>query len=171
MSTSIQFQPGLLKRAKSGDVEAIKDMFSSFLGEDETIISADYFGKYGIIFPTHSFACVTDKKVATLQTRAFGRLVYVEAFIEKVNSGVIYQPSLFLLYFVGFLLCISLFGILCLNAWVKMFYSLNKSGLVWAIALGVNVYVFANRSKMNKVNEMWRKSTSVRNKRVEYLKS
>ena len=94
----------------------------------------------------------------------------LDAFIEEVNSGVIYQPSVFALYFVGIILCISIVGILLLNAWVRCYYKVNKSGMVWCVREGVNIYAFANRSKINLVNEIWRSASYIRGKRKQYIK-
>lgn len=166
----IKIDGSIISRATNGDKEAIKAMFQTFVSEDEKIIAVEYFGKYGIIFPTRSFVCVTDKKVASMQYGPFGKIVYSDAFIEEVNSGIIYQPSVLWLYIIGVLLCISIVGILLLNAWVKLYYSINKSGMVWCVAEGVNIYAFSNRSKINLVNEIWRITSYLRGKRKQIMK-
>ena len=91
-------------------------------------------------------------------------------FIEEVNSGIIYQPSLFGLYLVSILLACTLIGIILIPAWVQVFYLLNKSGMVWSIREGINVYAFANQSKINEVNTFWRHLANVRTQRVQFLK-
>lgn len=166
----IEIKRNVVAKAKAGDYAAMQEMFAPFLGEDETILSVEYLGKYGVIFGSHSFVCLSDKKIAALQYGPFGQIVYSDAFIEEVNSGVIYQPSVFLLYFVGILLCISIFGILFLNVWVKLYYTLHKSGMVWCVREGVNIYAFANRSKINLVNNIWRKVALIRGQRKAYFK-
>ncbi len=166
----IHINSSIVKRATTGEKEAIKAMFQSFMAEDETIISVEYFGNFGVFFTTKSFVCITDKKIASMEYGPFGKIIYSDAFIEEVNSGVIYQPSVFLLYFIGVLLCISIVGILLLNPWVKLYYRLNKSGLVWCVREGVNIYAFANRSKINLVNEIWRTASYLRGKRKQFIK-
>lgn len=166
----IEIDKSVVTKAKEGDQVAIKQMFSTFLGEDETIVTVDYLGKYGVFFPTRSFVCLSDKKVAVLEYGPFGKIVYSDAFIEEVNSGIIYQPSVFWLYFIGTILCISIFGILLLNSWVKIYYTLHKSGMVWCVREGVNIYAFANRSKINLVNNIWRQASYIRGQRKAYLK-
>lgn len=166
----IQIDGSIVKQATFGNKEAIKAMFQTFMAEDETIISVEYLGSYGVFFTTKSFVCITDKKVASMQYGPFGKIVYSDAFIEEVNSGIIYQPSVFALYFVGILLCLSIFGILLLNAWVRLYYTVNKSGMVWCVREGVNIYAFANRSKINFVNEIWRNASYLRGKRKQYIK-
>jgi hypothetical protein len=163
----IEIAKSLVKQATTGNKDAVKAMFQTFMAEDETIISVEYLGKYGVFFPTHSFVCITDTKVAALEYGPFGKIVYSDAFIEEVNSGVIYQPSVFALYFVGILLCMTIIGILLLNAWVRLYYAINKSGMVWCVREGVNIYAFANRSKINLVNGLWRSASYLRGKRKQ----
>ena len=151
--------------------KAIKTMFQSFISEDESILDVQYLGSYGFLFKTRSFVCVSDRKIASMEYGPFGKIIYTDAFIEDVNSGVIYQPSIFPLYFVGLLLCLTIVGILLLNGWIRLYYQLHKSGLVWIVREGVNVYAFANRSKINLVNDFWRKASYLRTKRKEFLKA
>lgn len=166
----IKIESSIIDRATNGDKEAIKAMFETFISDDETIISVEYLGKLGILFPTKSFVCVTDKRVASMEYGPFGKIIYSDAFIEEINSGVIYQPSVLPLYFVGILLCITIVGILLLNAWIKLYYRVNKSGLVWCTREGINIYAFANRSKINLVNGIWRKASFIREKRKQYMR-
>lgn len=168
--SKIKVEKTLLKKAKEGDLESLKSIFKSFVGSDQEILYVDSFGEYGVFFPDYCFACVTDKKICSLRIGYFGEILYQDAFIEEINSGVIYQPSVFQLYFVSVLLCLSVVGVLLLNAWIKIFYTLNKSGLVWSVREGINVYVFANRSKIASVNNMWKIASNARNERVKYLK-
>ncbi len=166
----IRIDGSIVKQAMLGNKGAIKAMFQTFQAEDETIISVEYLGSYGVFFTTKSFVCITDKKIASMEYGPFGKIVYSDAFIEEVNSGVIYQPSIFTLYFIGVILCISIWGILFLNTWVRCYYKVNKSGMVWCVKEGVNIYAFANRSKINLVNEIWRSASYLRCKRKQYIK-
>lgn len=166
----IQIQSTFLKKAVLGDKSAIKTMFLNFVSEDETIIDVQYLGSYGFLFKTKSFVCVSDRKISAMEYGPFGKIIYTDAFIEDVNSGVIYQPSVFPLYFVGLLLCLTIVGILLLNGWIRLYYQVHKSGLVWVVREGANVYAFANRSKIDLVNEFWRKASYLRSRRKDFLK-
>ena len=166
----IQIDGSIVKQATYGNKEAIRAMFQTFMAEDENIISVEYLGSYGVFFTTKSFVCITDKKVASMEYGPFDKIVYSDAFIEEVNSGIIYQPSVFGLYLIGAILCISIVGILLLNSWVRFYYKINKSGMVWCVKEGVNIYAFANRSKINFVNNLWRSASYLREKRKQYLK-
>lgn len=166
----IKIEPTLLKKAVLGDKTAIKTMFQNFISEDETIIDVQYLGSYGFLFKTKSFVCISDKKIASLQYGPYGKIIYTDAFIEDINSGIIYQPSLFNLYFIGLLLCVSIIGILLLNGWIRLYYMINKSGVVWSVREGVSVYAFANRSKIDLVNDFWRRASFLCTKRKEFLK-
>jgi hypothetical protein len=168
--SKLEIHRSVVAQAKANDHPSIQQMFKPFIGEDETILSEAYLGKYGIIFATHSFVCLTDKKICSIQYGPFGQIVYSDAFIEEVNSGVIYQPSVFKLYLIGTILCLTLVGVLLLNAWVKLYYTFNKSGMVWCVKQGVNIYVFANRSKINLINEIWRRASSARGRRKASLR-
>ena len=63
----IQIDGSIVKQATSGNKEAIKTMFQTFMAEDETIVSVEYLGSYGVYFTTKSFVCITDKKVASME--------------------------------------------------------------------------------------------------------
>lgn len=168
--SKIKIQSTLLKKAILGDKPSIKSMFQNFISEDDSIIDVQYLGSYGFLFTTKSFVCISDRKICSMEYGPFGKIIYRDAFIEDVNSGIIYQPSIFPLYFVGFLLCISIFGIILLNAWIRLYYQFHKSGLVWVVREGVDVYAFANQSKIDLVNEFWRKASYLRTKRKDFLK-
>lgn len=167
---NLEIPKNIVSQAKTGNHNAIQHMFKPFIGEDETILCEEYLGKYGIIFATHSFVCLTDKKICAISYGPFGKIVYSDAFIEEVNSGIIYQPSVFKLYLIGTILCLTIVGILLLNAWVKLYYTFNKSGMVWCVREGVNIYVFANRSKINLINAIWRRASYIRGKRKSSLR-
>lgn len=168
--SKIEVEKSLLKKAKEGDLESLKSIFKAFVGSNQEILYVDSFGKYGVFFPDYCFACVTDKKICSIRIGYFGEIIYQDAFIEEVNSGIIYQPSVFQLYLVSTILCLSVVGILLLNAWVKMYYTFKKSGLVWSVREGIAVYVFANRAKMASVNNMWRIASNARCERIKCLK-
>lgn len=167
----VKFKSSVVKLAVSGDKEAIMAMFKTFIGTEEQILDVRYFGSHGIwLNKTRSFVCLTDKRIATIQHGSFNRVCYQDAFIEGVNSGIIYQPSVFGLYFVSILLACTLIGLILIPSWIQLYYILNKSGMVWSIREGFSIYAFANRSKINEVNLFWRHVAEVRTLRVQYLK-
>lgn len=168
--SKIKFESTLISQAVQGDKEAISTMFRAFIGEEEQILDVHYLGSYGIIKRTRSLVCLTDRRISVIQLGVFNEVVYQDAFIEDVNSGIIYQPSLFSLYFCSVLLALTLFGILLIPLWIRMFYTVKKSGMVWSIREGIAVYAFANRSNIGEVNEFWRHVANVRTQRVQYLK-
>lgn len=167
----VKFKSSVIKLAVNGDKEAIMAMFKTFIGTEEQILDVRYFGSHGIwLNKTRSFVCLTDKRIATIQHGSFNRVCYQDAFIEGVNSGIIYQPSVFGLYFVSILLACTLIGLILIPSWIQLYYILNKSGMVWSIREGFSIYAFANRSKINEVNLFWRHVAEVRTLRVQYLK-
>jgi hypothetical protein len=104
-----------------------------------------------------------------LEYGPFGKIMYSDAFIEEINSGIIFQPSVLSLYIIGIILCCTVVGILLLNTWIKFYYKINKSGMVWCVREGVNIYAFANRSKIYLVNDLWRKASYLRGQRKQTI--
>lgn len=169
--SKIKFESTLISRAVQGEKEAISTMFHAFIGNEEHLLEVRYFGSYGFLLnKTRSFVCLTDKRIAVIQLGKLGKVVYQDAFVEDINSGIVYQPSLFGLYFVSVLFACTLFGILFIPIWVQLFYTINKSGMVWSIREGISIYAFANHSKINEVNAFWRHVANIRTQRVLFLK-
>ena len=169
--SKVKFESSVLKQAVNGNKEAIIKMFQAFLGTEEQILDVRYFGSHGFLMnKTRSFVCLTDRRIATIQHGSFNRVCYQDAFIEGVNSGIIYQPSVFALYFIGILLACTIIGIILIPSWVQLYYTFNKSGMVWSIREGFSIYAFANISKINEVNSFWRHVAEVRTLRVQSLK-
>lgn len=203
-TAAIQVDRSLLDRAKDNDLEAITKMFRQFMSPDEEVYFAEYCGLLGFwIFGTHSFACLSNRRLASLQVGAFGRVLYTDGFLEHQNSGAVHQPSLLKLYLWAFFA--ALFGLLvagmalvgAVQAFeavsgvlgflagmlvvalglglalltvlltVRLYYSLNKCGLVWWIREGISVYVFTNRGKMNRANHLYRLSCQIRDERLK----
>lgn len=50
---------------------------------------------------------------------------------------------------------------------VRLYYKLNKCGLLWWIREGLSVYIFTNRGKMNRANNLYRLSCQVRDARLK----
>ena len=86
-------------RAREGDRAALEGMFGQFLPPDEAIVDAEYLGTYGIWwFGTHTFAAVTNRRVAALRVRKLGRITYEDALLEHVSTSSVRQPSRLLFY-------------------------------------------------------------------------
>ena len=169
--SKVKFESSVLQQAVNGNKEAISKMFQAFLGAEEQILDVRYFGSHGFLMnKTRSFVCLTDRRIATIQHGSFNRVCYQDAFIEGLNSGIIYQPSVFTLYLTSILLACTVIGILLVPYWIQLFYTFNKSGMVWSIREGFSIYAFANISKINEVNSFWRHVAKVRTLRVQYLK-
>lgn len=203
-TAAIKLEPSLLDRAKANDLDAITKMFRQFMSPDEEIYFAEYCGLLGFwIFGTHSFACLSNRRLASLQVGAFGRLFYNDGFLEHHNSGAVVQPSLLKLYLwaaFAVLFGLLVFGITLVSAGevfgqlggvlgllsavlvvalglgasvlsvyltIRLYYSLNKCGLVWWIREGISVYVFTNRGKMTRANHLYRLSCQVRDDRLK----
>lgn len=201
---AIRVERSLLDRAKANDVEAIATMFRQFMSPDEEIYFAEYCGLLGFwIFGTHSFACLTNRRLGVLYVGAFGRVEYNDGFLEHQNSGAVYQPSLLKLYLWSFfaavfgllIVGIALVGsvgvsqavggvlgfltgvlvvalglavaLLTVFLCVRIYYRLNKCGLIWWIREGLSVYVITNRGKMNRANHLYRLACQVRDGRLK----
>ncbi len=164
----VRIQSSLLGRAKRHDAEAIATMFGQFLPQDERIFAVEYLGVQGLWLGTHSFACVTNRRVAALRIKIFGAVDYQDGTLEHVNSGVVRQPSLLLLYLwiVGVSILTVGIGLLLLPLTVRLFYRFRKSGLVLAVREGISVYVFCDRKLVMKATELYRTVAALRESRI-----
>lgn len=82
------------KRARAGDRAALEVMFRQFIPADEAIEDVAFLGERGLFgLGTHSFAAVTDRRVASLQLSMLGRVTYRDGYHEHVNSSAVMQPS------------------------------------------------------------------------------
>jgi len=113
-SGQIRIAKSLLQRAVHSDQEALSDMFSQFLPPDEKVLYADYLGVEGMWgVGKKSFGCLTNRRIAGLRVGAFKEIIYSDGYLEYTNSGIIYQPSKLMLYF---MLVIATLGALYLGA-------------------------------------------------------
>lgn len=176
----------LLHRAKRGDKEAISLMFRQFTSADEQIVAVEYLGTRGVFgIGTHSFGCVTDKRVADIELGLFGRLNYQDAYLEHVNSSAFYQPSLAGLYgwifavlaggilaafWTGFgvvsTILIALVALLLILFVARVYYHFVKSGVLFWVREGIPVYLFANRKRLPQAAAVWRLCTQARDDRI-----
>jgi hypothetical protein len=187
-------EPSLLDRAKDGDRRAIDTMFAQFLPPGEVVRESDHLGVLGMWgFGTHSFAAVTDRRVASLRVGVLGAVTYQDGGLEHVNSGVVVQPSRWLL-FVGaaaWLLLAALVGVglplalaagaavttlsallvvggavLLLPLLVAVHHRFRKCGLVLWVREGVSVYAFADRRLLRRANHLYRTAQALRERRL-----
>ena len=163
--TTVQVQPNLLQRAKQNDSEAIATMFRQFLPEDEHVMLAEYLGVLGVWgIGTHSFAAVTDRRVAGMRVQILGGVTYQDGFLEYLNSGMVHQPSKLLLYiYVAIISVVTLgIGLLLLPLTVRIYYRFHKCGLVLWVREGVPVYVFSDRKRVGVANNLYREAAYLR---------
>lgn len=85
-------------RARQNDREAVEMLFAGFLGENEHVRDCGYLGVVGFIFPDRSFWCLTDKRICGLMIRRGGRVRFTSGFSRLINSMMVRQPSLILLW-------------------------------------------------------------------------
>jgi hypothetical protein len=181
----------LVARAKANDDQALATMFSQFLPEGEQIIDCQYLGVLGLWgIGTHSFAAVTSRRVATLQISLLGGVHYQEGALEYVNSAAAHQPSMVSLYlgfarfgFIALLVAISagvaihwavgflvfVLAVVGLPLYVRFYHRKHKSGLVFWIREGVQVYAFIDRKRMLVANRLYRECMNLREDRLRAL--
>jgi hypothetical protein len=169
----IKLEKSLLDRAKKNDQEAISTMFSQFLCPDEQIFYICYLGTQGMWgLGKKSFACLTNRRICSLQVGAFGEIVFQDGYLEQSNGGIVYQPDLLTLYLMVLIFCVLAvvftfgLGLLLLPFVVQLYYRYKKCGLVWVIKEGVSVYVFCNRKKLVFANDLYRTVGEVREQRM-----
>lgn len=86
--------------AKTDDGEAIRELFKGFLGRNERMIDCGYLGALGLLFPEHSFWCVTNSRVCGLRINYAGWVGFQFGFIKSLNRATFNQPSLIKLWIV-----------------------------------------------------------------------
>lgn len=195
----IRIKSSILNRAVTNDSEALFTMFKQFIPEDEKVYYTQYLGRKGLWFiGTHSFACLTNRRIADISVGAFGEVIYQDGYLEFVNSGVIYQPSklgLYLLFgfwlILSFIITSTTYGALYWNFGsgvsffvslivftlfllltpflIKIYYGLVKCGIVFWVREGVPLYIFSNRRYLKRANWLCRGVTACREKRVKEL--
>jgi hypothetical protein len=177
LTGQIRIESSVLKKAICNDPEALINMFKQFVPEDETMYYYQYLGLKGFLgIGTHSFACLTDRRVADITVAHFGEVTYQDAYLESINSSFIYQPSKLMLYGLAFFIVISAlftFGITLVltPVVVRWYYSLVKCGVVFAVKEGgIFVYIFASRKYLGRVNALCRNMTVMRENRLKTIK-
>jgi hypothetical protein len=81
------------QRAKMNDPQAVRQLFMGFLGRNETVIDAGYLGALGVIFPEHSFWCITNARICGMVVNASGRVDFTFCFLKAVDVAHFHQPS------------------------------------------------------------------------------
>lgn len=149
----------LLARARANDRAAIETMFKQFIPTEERVLVSEFLGTMGVLgFGTSSFGCVTDKRVASIRVKLFREVEYSDGRLEHVNSGAIYQPSKVLLYLwvVGWTIVTFGIALLFLPLIVRLFYRYKRSGLVFVVREGIQVYMFCDRSLLPRSAALYR---------------
>jgi hypothetical protein len=141
----------VLHEARAGNSKAVEDLFSGFLGKAEVVSGCGYLGSLGIIFPEHSFWCVTDTQACSLRIQRTGELEFASGYLSHINSHAFYQPSLIPLWVIIAILIVSTLGVgILLIPWVvKLYYRYKKSGVVFWVREGIPVYIFADRPNLH----------------------
>ncbi|HZI18333.1 MAG TPA: hypothetical protein VEY09_07030 [Pyrinomonadaceae bacterium] len=190
-SPTVNIGSSLLSQARENDAQAIAAMFKQFVPEDENIYFAEYLGVQGLWgFGTHSFACLTNRRIASIRVGVMGEVTYQDGYLEFLNSGVVYQPSKMLLYILvgGQLLAAAVMAanmlftlptagwlvgipvvtgatLLGVMLSVRGFYRFHKCGLVWIVREGVSIYVFTNRKHLSRANHLFKLCAQIRERR------
>jgi hypothetical protein len=81
------------QRAKMNDPQAVRQLFRGFLGRNETVSDAGYLGALGLIFPEHSFWCITNARICGMVVNATGRVDFTFCFPKAVDVAHFHQPS------------------------------------------------------------------------------
>jgi hypothetical protein len=155
----------LASRAKRGDAQALETLFRQFIAPDESVQGASFLGTRGLWgLGIDSYACVTDRRIATIRIGVFGEVEYQDGKTEYLNSAAIYQPSRLLLYLfvAGWTIVTFGIGLLLLPLIVRLFYRYKKSGLVFWVREGIPIYIFSDRKSLVVANRLYRISNSVR---------
>lgn len=170
-NNKIEVNKSLLDKAKKNDQEALNIMFSQFIEEKENIEYAEYFGSIGLLFFTHSFGCLTDKRIISLNVEPFDFMSYRDMYIEEIKGVEINQDNIMRLIFGTLFYILLTFGIglFFLGGFIRTYYKINKIGITFFNSKEVEVYLFANKSKIKKMNSLWRKTSKIREKRIELI--
>jgi hypothetical protein len=84
----------LVARAKADDPAAIAALFQPFLAADEEILGVEFGGTRGVAgFGTLCFACLTPRRLLTLEIGSFGRVRHAQGALEHATTGTLLAPS------------------------------------------------------------------------------
>jgi hypothetical protein len=139
----------LIHRACNRDTDAITTMFRQFIPSDEGVAVVEYLGSPGVVFKSRSFACVTDRRVASLIVKRLGQIIYQDGVLESLNSAVLYQPS-------------RISGFFLINRRTNR----KKVGLVLSIGEGISVHILSHRKEVRRANVIYRAAIRMRERRL-----
>ena len=194
-SGPVRFEKSLVDRACLGDADALQTIVRQFIDPPETIVACEYLGTLGIQpFGLKSFLVLTPRRLGALRIGWFGYVLYQDAPLEYTVSGVVAQPSKLGLYLWTFfntlviltadfflfalaaaistalsVLALLLAPLALAAVWlmtVRMYYAINKCGMLWAVREGISVYAFTNRGRMNLANRLHRLIFEMRERRA-----
>lgn len=84
--------------AITGYKDAVRELFSGFLSDNEKILGCGYLGSSGFIIKEYSFWCVTNLRACSLRIKRGGEVIFSSGYLESINAEVFYQPSLLMLW-------------------------------------------------------------------------
>jgi len=199
LTGSIKIQESLLEQAVKEDLQALILLFKQFIPEDEQCYFLQYLGRIGFLwFSVHSFACLTNRRVATIRIGRFGEVVYQDGFLELINSSATLRSSKLGLYlyvlvqiiifspwsysnlinillnitppiFINILISV-LMSVLLIPLSVRWYYQVFKCGLVFHLEKGTSVYIFTNHRFLKRVNVLSRHVTACREAQLKVVK-
>ncbi len=189
---NIKIAPNILSAAIKNDQEALLVMFKQFIPENEEVYYVQYLGRKGIWgVGNHSFACLSECRVADITVGRFDEVTYQDGYLESINSSTIYQPSkvplycymgiLIILVLVFFIFAIILnltvlaflilgIGLLLIPFIVQGYYRLVKCGIVLWVKEGAPIYMFTNHKYLKRSNLLCRSLTILRENRIRAIK-
>ena len=90
----IQKSESLIKKAKKGDQDALRQIFAVFIGADIDFELITYCGTRGLWgIGTQSFYALSKKHVAVIEYGLLGRVIFHSTMIKHIKSIAVYQPS------------------------------------------------------------------------------
>lgn len=156
----------LLNHAIMDNEESVKALFQGFIAESEEVIDCGYLGTLGIIFPEHSFWCITSERLCSLRIKNGGEMSFTSAYLEYINSNAFYQPSLLKLILLLVVSAATTMGIaiLIFPMIIKTYYQVNKSGAVFWVKNGIPIYIYADRDYLKRAQKIAIITINLRNK-------
>jgi hypothetical protein len=127
------------QRAKRNDSQAVQQLFMGFLGRNETVGNAGYLGALGLIFPDHSFWCITNARICGMVVNATGRVDFAFCFLKAVDVAHFHQPSRVGLWVTIILYLLSVASIGCAFLALGMLLGLTLGGIV-SVIIGLLVF-------------------------------
>ncbi len=140
-------QHSVLQRAKADELDAISQMFRSWVPAEEKIVSGHYLGSRGLFTKVNSFACVTEYRVAFLFYTRRGQTTYQDGVLSAIRTAALYQPSR-IKYAIA-----RVVGNLLPRSQLAM---ARTTGMLLWIHGGEKIYVFSDRKLLGRLNALYR---------------